>query len=523
MLNRNFANSLTRQMRSVLGAIPDDPEAFKEFSKLPLEQQIKEFGTLNLSSGGQKGGGPIQTTQQIIKGVFKEYIQPAWKNIASRGEAIATTTNTIVTNYFSKLTDILSHAGIGNDLSEQHLANLLYGLAILATAYETGALAMVPGLTGQFMALLQHCIRMFPAIIPSAGVMGAAVGVAALYRYQEFPLGVYGIFAAVSTPFFSAAWTIGDAEFRAGNPNFGENMQAGMAYQQAEWLNTMAYYRDAGKAAFDRILVKLQPATNLTRALIIGWDEYVKASIEQAIRGGRLFTDDVNAVTAYINFLHDIGAGIRPTTAEAEAAQQEAMAQIADLLGPEGPPVDEQVVAGAMAMGIGLIEMDQGELNPDDEEQVAAVTEATAALLALTTKNHPPIPADAIDKTVEDLLNIADLGPETNMVLDNGAAAAPAPNNQSRNNNNNYNYSTAFTGGKPVTKNNLNAARLAGGRALRRRHRKTAKKSHKKKHTKRKAYKIKSRKSTKGKKGKKSKRHTKQRSYKGGSHDLVHS
>ena len=213
------------------------------------------------------------------------------------------------------------------------------------------------------------------------------------------------------------------------------------------------------------------------KGLGAAWRNYVNDSIQKLINGLAQAQTDMGAIRDYYTFLENLG---QEAQRQGAAIPEETAEQIADLIVPI-VPVEvtndniNNLVAGAVVMGDVISDEMSNPENPISAEEAAAL-----------------------------LLSLGKIS-NANANVNAANANANAANANAANANANANAAN-------ISRNNLNAAGLGGGKAHRRRHRKTAKKNYKKKHTKkRKVHKGKSTKSKKSKKSK-SKKHTKKRS-----------
>ena len=493
-LKPEFAQELTDEMRSLLDAIPERPEAFEEFSKIDLADQMKALG-ITTQEGGQKGGG----LSGAIQGAVDIYITPAWTNIKQSGYDSSQYVKTIATNYMDKINTLVAEAGLSGPNAQQNLQSIVYGVAVLGAAWNLSLIQMIPGVTFQLIGILSFIATTAGELLANRMLQDVVLkmtAAAAVYRYQDIPIGAYGVFASTTAPIFTAIYARGDEAFQTAFPNFGQNIAAGGAAQLQGLKDLLRDKVEIGKAKLQKAVDATQPGIQAIKGLGAAWRVYLNNSIQTLIKGLAKAQTDAKRIHEYYKFLEDAGQVAQDMGGHI-VIQPEDVAQIAGLIPPTihvEPDNINNLVAGAVAIG-DIINDD--EIVDDDENPIVDDDEAAELLLALgniAPENTDVAPAPGAAPAPMVLNNPAAVGAPGAAAA---AAAAAAPEN-------------TYAPG--------------GGRALRRRrHRKTAKKSHKKRHTKKhKAHKRKSTKGKKGKKGKKSKRHTKRRSYKGGVHNYNH-
>ena len=496
ILEKNFAANLTRQMRDVLPPIDENPEAFEQFSEAPLEKQMEAVTQVmahhGISGGGQKGGAP----SEVINGFVTQYIKPAWQTAVDSTTHAKDYVKDIALNYMDQIRTLAAEAGLGGVVPQQNLHSIIYGLTVLAAAWNMGLIQMIPGLTLYLINMLSS-IATTAAALPKnlmfQNALTKITAVAAAYRYRGIPIGAYGVISSAVAPVLTALYARGDQAFQDAFPDFGQNIAAGGAERLQALKQSLADAVDAGRDKLRTAVEAAQPGIAAIKGVGTAWRNYVNESIQTLIQGLVQAKTDIEAVRAYYTFLENVGRAAREQGVVIPPPPPETIQEIADLIGhvtETDPNVDNtnNLVTGAVAIG----DLISDELNPENPIEA---DEAAALLLALgniggNVNVGPP-----------DILDVAGLGPGAA-----AAAAAPAPIN--------IGPPAGRLGGPlggPLS--DLGVADLGGGKALRRRRRRTAKKSHKKKHTKKHSKrKVHKGKSTKGKKGKNSKRHTKRRS-----------
>ena len=434
-LTKDSAARLTQQMNEVLTAIPDDPDAFEIFSKKPLATQVTTIELSKLAGGGQKGGG----LSHAVRGFIVKYIEPAWNTAHTASVAGKNYVSNIAVNYMNQIQTLATGAGLSGPNAQQNLQSILYGLTVLAAAWNLGLIQMIPGAAFHFMNILGAMVTSLAAVPMNPMVQDILMKIAVFYtayRYRDIPVGAYGVFSGATTPIFTAIYARGDQAFQEYFPHFGENMAAGAALQLQELKAALADKIQQSSDQLERVRAATQPAIDMIKGVGTVWRNYLNNSIQKLINGLAQAQSDMDAIREYYIFLENIG---REAQEQGVEMPEETPAEIADLIPLEvnNDNIRNNIVTGAIALGTVI----------SDENDIDA-NEAAELLLALG--------------------NIGGNG--------NVGAAAAAPNE------------------------NIVSISGIGGKARRRRQRKTAKKSHKKKHTKK--HKAHKRKTTKGKKSK---------------------
>ena len=495
MFEPSFAASLTEQVQTILGPLPEKkiPKAFEKFSQRSLENQLSRVAPGPLSGGGQKGGALLDYTKDVILGAVKVHIEPLWQTIVTQGKATADTTSNTLNNYIDKVWKRVKGAGLDGEEAQENLKSVLYGLGVLVMAYNTGIIGYLPKLREPFMKLMSYvAYQMADLILPAIGAVSVVRKAAdKAYRYRDLPYGAYGVYAAVSNPFFSSAYMVADAEIQTINPGIGQAVTDELKDQIKVWQETMRVYKDNADTKFKEFRDKLEPLERLISALKTGLDKSLSDSIERLVDGMEVLKRDVvDYQFAYLEFLREVGAGIRDSAEQPElqAEQPELHAALA---------VSNNETIGALTLGVGLANINS--IDADNPVPIAApsendVMDAAAGLLALVD-NAAPI-------AMERLIQVANKPTGV-------PAGVPASTWQEFQIHGPLIPTAAESAAKSADSADAapHPSEMGGGKPRRRRHRKTAKKRHKKKHTKKHK-----RKTTKTKKGKKSKRHTKRRS-----------
>ena len=466
-----YANSLTQQVQTILGPLPGEeiPKVFEQFSQEPLEVQLSIVAPKSLSGGGQKGGALLDDTYKVILGAVKVHIEPLWQAVLTQSEKTKKTTRSTFINYITKVRERLGGAGLDGEEAQANLKSVLYGLGVLVMAYNTGIFHYLPELRRPFMKLMSYvAYQMADLILPAIGAVSVAREAAlTVYRYRDLPYGAYGVYAAVSNPFFSSAYMVADAEIQTINPGIGQAVTDQLKDQIKAWQATMRVYKDIARTKFNKFRKNLEPLKLLISALITGFDKSLSDSIETLVNGMEVLTRDVDKRMAYLKFLRDVGAGVRDF---AEQPELQAALAVSD---------NEQYI-GALTLGVGLANINSIDAD-NPTVPIAApsendVMDAAAGLLALVD-NAAPIATERLIQVANQAAGVPASTWHESEIRKGDLAAAAAE-------------SAATAAPHPDE--------MGGGKPRRRRHRKTAKKSHKKKHTKKHK-----RKTTKTKKGKK--------------------
>ena len=112
---------------------------------------------MQLAEGsGHKGGG----LGDALQGAIKRYITPAWETARDSAYAGKNYVRDIALNYMDKIKTLASGAGLSGPNAQQNLQSILYGLAVLAAAWNMGLIQMVPGLTFQLINMLVKLLQL---------------------------------------------------------------------------------------------------------------------------------------------------------------------------------------------------------------------------------------------------------------------------------------------------------------------------------------------------------------------------
>ena len=348
-----------------------DPIEFEKFSKKNLLGQMKVLG-ISTQEDEHKGGGP----GLALQGVIWKYITPAWETARNRASAGKDYVRDIAVNYMNQIETVITGAGLSGPNAQQNLQSILYGLAVLAAAWNLGLIQAIPGLTLYLIDILSYIATTAAALPANPMIQNALLKIAAAaaaYRYRNIPLGAYGIFISAVTPIFTALYVRGDQAFQAAFPNFGDNIAAGGAAQLQELKESLGRSVETIKVRLQAAAAAAQPGIRAIKGVGEAWRNYVNESIKKFINGLELAQSDWDAIGAFYKFLQEVG---EETPKEAEIPE-ETVAQIADLIPPSIHMEDNidvtNVVTGAVVMGnVISAEMSNRE-NPISAEEAAAL------------------------------------------------------------------------------------------------------------------------------------------------------